>query len=367
MKPAYLFIISLCFIWFLCIILNNVSTKIDISTYYCFDTNLRKKHNTQSIPSVFKKTNIIPVDTFSKADIIFTFNHDQFHKLSSLCETKAKYIYGLRCVNLLASKSTMALIIRSRCPSIIPKTWILKRRLDLVDLRKHFSQSLPTKQLLLKSNRQRQSGLKLVTHINDINNDLPDGSSHEYVVCQEIVSNPLLISNRRIAIRVYMLIVCDQSQSKCFIYNDGFIYYTPQYNSTTHNNYDNTITSGYVDRDVYVDNPLTLQDMYKNVGTYNSSLLKENIKHCFTKMYSCYKPYIDLNDVNDGTNRFIILGADVIPTDNYDVKLLEINKGPDLTFKDVRDEELKTNLVKDTLHILRNPSRKSEHFIRLCN
>ena len=339
-----MFIILVFFISYI-IYLAYFQSTINISTYYCFDKKMGTSNNTELIPTVFKKAGLIPVKSLDKADIIFTYNHDQFHHLSSKYGTKAKFLYGLRCVNLMASKSTLAIIADKR---ILPKTWILNVKKDLTDLETKFNEKKP---LIIKGNVQRQNGLKIVEDIHDI--------TTEYVVCQEIVKNPLLVANRRIAIRIYILIVCLENSHKFFIYNDGFIYYTLEEFSATLFTKNNTITSGYIDRKIYEDNPLTLQDLYAKLSSSKMTLLKENINKCFHCLHTSYKNHIQNNDVNDGVNRFIILGADVIPKDDYDVKLLEINKGPDLGFKDARDEELKSNLVKDAIQVIKNDTNKN--------
>lgn len=352
MNTTLLFIISLCFICYILYLLFIKQRNLDITTYYCFDKHMNQSNNTKVIPKAFKKSGLTPVKHYSQADIIFTYNHDQFHLLSSLKKSKAKYIYGLRCVNLFASKSTLAMIVDK---DIIPKTWILTVDKDVEDLRKQFVKSVPKIHLILKNNLQRQSGLKLVKNIDDL--------TKEYLICQEIIQNPLIIANRRIVLRVYMLLVCNESTSRCYIYNDGFIYYTKEEYSFENVTYDNTITSGYIDRKIYDENALTIKDLYHHLPADKSNKLQDNITKSFSGLYRSYKSHLKKNDTNDGTNRFIILGADVLPTNDYNVKLLEINKGPDLGFKDTRDETLKTNLITDTLSLIQN--NNTNNFIEI--
>ena len=48
---------------------------------------------------------------------------------------------------------------------------------------------------------------------------------------------------------------------------------------------------------------------------------------------------------------FQLFGADVAPDNNLNVKLIEINKGPDLNAKDKRDNEVKDKVVRDVFDI----------------
>ena len=45
----------------------------------------------------------------------------------------------------------------------------------------------------------------------------------------------------------------------------------------------------------------------------------------------------------------MLLGCDVAPDQYLNVKLMEINKGPDLSPKDQRDKELKYEMISETL------------------
>uniref|UniRef100_A0A6C0CVJ1 Uncharacterized protein n=1 Tax=viral metagenome TaxID=1070528 RepID=A0A6C0CVJ1_9ZZZZ len=357
-------------------------TKINIQTYYCFDKDMNINNNTQHIPNVFKSYGLKPVKNYDQADLLFTSMHDHFFKLVNIEHVhKCKYIYGLRCVNLFASKSTLPMIAPRR---ILPKTWILHKKTQKDDLLKHFKNDKPTKHLLLKSNVQRQTGLKIVTHKNDI-------LHHEkYVVCQEILENPFLVNNRKIDIRIYVVIVCDQYKANMFIFNDGFIYYTKneytndndytkdnEYtndNDYTKNEYtndnnkidkDSIISSGYIDRKIYEENPLTLQNLYVYVGKSKEEKLKSSIRECFHVVFHSYYPYLKKNDINDGVNRFIILGADVSPDQDLNVKLLEMNKGPDLKAKDDRDRAVKEKLVHECINLLKTPDDSNHFFTKI--
>jgi len=50
--------------------------------------------------------------------------------------------------------------------------------------------------------------------------------------------------------------------------------------------------------------------------------------------------------------RFQLFGADLAPDANLGVKLMEINKGPDLDAKDERDKQVKLNVQRDIFTIV---------------
>ena len=51
-----------------------------------------------------------------------------------------------------------------------------------------------------------------------------------------------------------------------YVYNDGFMYYTPRIWKPKSRNLNEIITTGYIDRQVYVDNPLTIKDFGLFIG-----------------------------------------------------------------------------------------------------
>ena len=52
--------------------------------------------------------------------------------------------------------------------------------------------------------------------------------------------------------------------------------------------------------------------------------------------------------------KFQVFGADIAPDENLNATLMEINKGPDLDYKDDKDGELKKNMVNDLFKIAEN-------------
>ena len=360
MKTASMCILIVIFFTYLFYLRSISEGVLQIQTYFCFDETFNPNDNTQNIPIVFKKTGLKPVKDYKTADIIFTYKHDHFFELDSIpYSERCKYIYGLRSVNLFASKGTLPLIVPK---DIVPKTWVLKSSKQRNDLITHFSKDgKPTKQLLLKSNQQRQIGLKMVSSIDDV-------IYHEnYVVCQEILKDPFLVNKVKIDIRVYVLIVCN-FEPNMYIFNDGFIYYakseyTPKKNSIYSR--DSIISSGYTDRKIYENNPLTLQDLFVTIGPDKANRLQKNIRACFEEVFKAYYPILKNHDTNDGTNRFILLGADISPDKDLNVKLLEMNKGPDLKAKDERDKKVKEKMVQETMNILKNPSSSNPFFTKI--
>ena len=218
---------------------------------------------------------------------------------------------------------------------------------------------------IVKKNIQAQKGLYIVHDISQIYNIFNDNS---YVIIQELLKNPFLIDGRKINIRIYLLIKCHNGLVNGYIYNDGFIYYTPkEYDYHSLDN-DSHITTGYISREVYKHNPLTLQDLYVYLdkkNNNNSVKLKNNIIKLFENFMSAFYENI-CNSKNLANNMsFQVFGADIAPDNRLSVKLIEVNKGPDMDSKDERDNKLKIDLLKNGLHVTDISNTQSDNFIEV--
>jgi hypothetical protein len=355
------------------ILLINSSFKYDSTQkqyYYVFDSDMNMAHNnTKSLPDAISKSlnslDVKKTHQYTDAHIIFTHKLDDMEKLSQLPFTKTcRWIYGLRSVNMICSKSVLALVIRNNKQinynDVIPKTYILSSPKDYDELiKKEFDHETgePLRPLLLKQNIQRQNGLTFVQNVNDVINN--EKNSKQNVVCQVLLTKPYLVDSRKINMRIYLLVICDNrlKKTRAFIYNDGFMYYTREYYSKDNINQDTQITTGYIDRKVYEENPLTITDFInQKLTTQEKRLFQKNLHDLFRKVMQSYEPLLNLNEYDKGPGHFIILGCDIAPDIDLNIKILEINKGPDLSYKDKRDGELKYQMVRNAFNAIHTQS-----------
>ena len=167
-------------------------------------------------------------------------------------------------------------------------------------------------------------------------------------------------------LRIYILVTVYKGQMKVYIYTDGFLYYTPENFDYTSLKPSQMITSGYIDRDVYERNPLTLKDLeiYVNERNYNYSAFWEILKQ---KLVLIFIPFgVAWKNKNSQNYHYQIFGGDIEPNSTFDdLKILEFNKGPDLDAKSDRDRQLKDDMFADSLKIVLKNDLKSTKFEEL--
>ena len=309
-----------------------------------FDQSEKFRFPVENIVNDFK---IEKVKQFEKANLImfsdYTLYDQNFEKIPyrERCNYK---IFAINGIDLLANKKLLAERLKGH--GLIPISYSLDSEESKQALLKdHFDNKL----YICKSNIQRQEGLLITSNTDFI---LNEAWNKNYVVAQELLQDPFLVNGRKINLRIYLLIVIKGSVCDWYIYNDGFLYFAPDHFVKGSEKKEVNITSGFIDRSIYRDNPLTLKDLYKQMGEKNSTILQTNIeKALYTSMTLYRDDLIRLNKNSPGL-KFSILGVDIAPDKNMNVLIMEKNKGVSIDKKDDRDGELKYNMIKDTFGVV---------------
>ena len=216
---------------------------------------------------------------------------------------------------------------------------------------------------VFKKNTQRQSGIYVSK--SDVDTERVVGIG-EYCVVQEGVLDPYKVNGRKINIRLYMAIVyCPITREfkKPWLHDDGFVYYTkgvvPMGGYNNENITDeNYVTTGYIDRKVYDNNPMTMKELFaymKHHGTEPAKLwsnIESSVYDCVCKHVmpkALTKERSIDKHINDKHKRFMVFGVDMSVSRDLATCVMEINKGPDLGIKDTRDGDVKTRMMRNVL------------------
>lgn len=357
-------IIFICII-FICIIYYfRINNKSSYPTSYNILDKTDKTDKTDEIDisvisrDILNKNNIYKSES-DNYDICFINNYDEAESKLKHIKNECKYIYGIKGMDYLAGKNNLwAILVNSMGKTgvkrLLPETWLMSDDPDIVhklflNENRHIN---PETIFIIKKNIQRQQGLKLVRKKQLTKDYIIDLKKQDYVIIQKYLKGPLIIDKRKVNFRIYLLIVITDGifgkNIKCYMYNDGFMYYTKSdyiYNTKI----ENSITTGYLPREVYIKNPLTLNDLRVYLGVEKSEILFNNIFMNLSEIMSNTK-YVLKN--NENKINFQLFGVDYQSDTDLNVKLIEINKSPDLTSKDKRDGDLKYALQKDIFKLV---------------
>lgn len=264
---------------------------------------------------------------------------------------------------------------RDIASQLSPVSYILTDKNDMDLFEKEYD---PSKIYILKKNIQRQEGLLITQNKHEIKK----ASNDMYAVVQELLQDPYLIDGRKINMRIYLLLVCQNNEISAYVHREGFMYYTkvPFKKGTIDN--DHNITTGYIDREVYEKNPLTHSDFrkylddpdrectypelqIKNYGYLLSAIVFNRIYVLLQKVVLAVSHTICQGSHLQPYITFQLFGADIAIDDQLKPKIIEVNKGPDLGVKDDRDSNVKHNVVNDIFKILKIIPDEDNQFIKI--
>ena len=225
-----------------------------------------------------------------------------------------KKIFMIDGCDSVASKNRIFLTLKKKygkkACEIMPETFNLKKK-DVSRFIEHFKNKRRYNnytKYILKNNKQRQQGLKLVNKVSQIKSAM---KKKQFYLIQDFLNNPYLINKRKINLRYYFVIICRNGKIEAYIYRNGFMYYTPKYFKPESIDKDRNITTGYIDRQVYVENPLTTQDFRDYLGKEKADYFDMMVKNKFRLMANALKDTICKVNEFPNSTLFQLFGADI--------------------------------------------------------
>jgi hypothetical protein len=331
-----------------------------------------------TLQTVMDKYNIKKTND-SNFDIMMPCLYDEItHEITNMKtdnDTNKKYFIVADADQLIAKdllwKHLVAHYGINKAMSIMPMSYILYHQNDV----NRFSQEHDTNKIyIMKKNIQRQEGLK----ITNSKSEILEGYNNGYVIAQELLQDPYTITdnlkgktnNRKINMRFYALVICQENDITAYVHKNGFMYYTKESFEKGSLRDEPNITTGYIDREVYDVNPLTHDDFRTYLDNPNRQLIKaeKNIREQGLKLSNVV--FTRINDViketftaiigkicNGGKLKkyitFQLFGFDIALNDELLPMVMEVNKGPDLGSKDKRDGEVKVKVVADIFRTIK--------------
>lgn len=265
--------------------------------------------------------------------------------------------------NQLSSKSTLWQNLvkkygRDIASTMAPKSYVLYDNNDIELFEKEYD---PNKIYIMKKNIQRQEGLKIT---NDRNTILNGYNKDNYVVVQELLQDPYMINGRKINMRFYVLVLCQNNEISAFVHKEGFMYYTKMPFKTNSLKDGNNITTGYIERWIYHVNPLTHGDFRNYLGDKSNDV--------FNRIYELIKKVIQSADdklCHDSHLKqyitFQLFGVDIALNNKLLPQIMEVNVGPNLGVHDDRDSAIKHSVIKDVLKTLKVVPDNDNGFIKI--
>tara|TARA_B100000902_G_scaffold399078_1_gene468294 strand:+ start:105 stop:1322 length:1218 start_codon:yes stop_codon:yes gene_type:complete len=349
---------------------NNSNTKISYKkcNHLKIQNNLKDIFNENDIKRFLNNSNYSSEES-NDWDLYLPCGYNYVEgELKNLSpKNKNQKIFAINGCDKIASKNNLWKILRDyfgreKAATIMPETYIIS---DIKDMEVFKSNYQPNKLYLLKKNVQRKEGIIITSDYQEIMN------KRDFKVIQEYVPNLFLIKNRKINIRLYLLIICHNGTTIGYLYDKGKCIYTNKdynsndvssniNNSSNSSNFSNSnnnvtlkewrethLTSVNLDMEIYETHPETLQQLESTIGFYKYNKLWNKIVILFQ---NCMKA-IDGNLCSlkklEQNVTFQLFGADIIFNTDMHPYLLEFNKGPSMKYMTPTDTKMKKSLTQD--------------------
>lgn len=376
MRPHFWVILAVIFL--LCVVcLSTISSRpgTTLATVKYVRTYYRKKPYTskQVWGAALQQLGIRHTSIPNTGDMFIpnNFTHLQDALYSIPHHASHFAIHGITEANQLAAKNSLWARMeqywgRKKTRQYLPETYILNCPVDIHVLKtqlEHHVQAQHTP-FILKKNIQKKKGLLLVRGLQNV---LAHQQS-QYVVAQRFLTNIYSIQERKLNLRLYILISSQNGHQEWFLSKLGKCLYTNKKctDATSLEDLEAHLTSLNLDTRVYDTLPLTLQDLQNHMGHSKYDALFESIldlmKHCKVAM----KNHICLSSPLDKHLQFQLFGIDVIFTaDQHRPYLLEFNKGPQMNYMNQREHQYKCQIIMDMFYCLGLAPSASHSFIKL--
>lgn len=285
-------------------------------------------------------------------------------------KNKNKYIFGVNGCDTIVSKnkiweSLVQCYGRKEASKLMPESYVLENPNEMEIFRKNFNPS-SNEIYILKKNVQRKEGLKLTKDYFEI----LDGKNDNYKVVQKYITDLYLINERKVNLRVYLLIVIKNNIKYFYLCKIGKCIYTNKKYNDNDLDFESNITSYNLDMTVYNENPRHFNELIKYINENNSNddgyKLFNNIETFMKKISVCLSQNLYQSKNINGSITFQLFGIDIIFDKKLHPYLLEMNKGPDMTPRDDIDRLMKNTVQQDmlkTVGILNNDNNNSFYLI----
>ena len=260
-----------------------------------------------------------------------------------------KYIFGVNGCDSIVSKNKIweALVNcygRKHASKLMPESYVLNDPYEMIVFQNNFNES-DNDIYILKKNVQRKEGLKLTKDYDVI----ITAKDENYKVVQKYIRNLYLINQRKVNLRIYLLIVIKNNDIYFYLSKIGKCIYTNKKYNDNDFDFESNITSYNLDMSVYKENPRYFNELERYIfqNGNNGRFLFEQIEKLMKQISICLSHNIFQSKNIKETISFQLFGCDVIFDDQLHPYLLEINKGPDMTPRDEEDEFMKKTVQND--------------------
>ncbi len=331
----------------LIIILFNYNLRNNGGFYY-------SRRNGTKLTSILYLKNILPQENIkqsldkSNCDIILpdVLKNCQQKLFNDLKKYKNKIFFVMPNHHVLGNKYNLwDVIVKSygvsKAMTLMPFTYRLPEEYDAY--KRNYKKEL----VVFKTNEHKQEGLYITKSL--ISRNMID--KEKFIVAQKYLTDSLLYKGHKVNLRMYLFLICSDRGLNAYIFDDGIISYTKEkYDINTNSN--SSFASFYDSDDLYKKGyPITLKEFLPHIPG-RRKLIKFAHDKIRTVVLGSYRAMI--NNVNfNGNVCCDVYGVDIFVDTNMNCSVIEINIGPGMEPYGKKDKNMRDNLYKNILMVLK--------------
>jgi hypothetical protein len=348
------------------IIYKHLQQLYTISNYNVIKYYKSDKYKINKIiKNVLDTNNIIHSNDINEWNVYLPsgYNNIEDDLKNIVIKNNKQKIFGIDGCDKIVSKNNLWNIIentygRNQAKILMPESYTYDNNIHLDLFKKHY---IKNKIYIIKKNIQRKEGIILSNNYNQIITLKQDN----YKIIQKYIENLYLIHNRKINLRIYLLIVRTNNIVSYYIHKKGKCIYTNKDYKLDNLDYEMHLTSLNVDNTIYNNRPQTFDELNCHLGSVNYKLLMDNINKNLTLVLKACKPHVGILDKFKSNDTFQLFGLDYIFTSQMYPYLLEINKGPSMYSCNKTDEDQKYQVILDPIKMVDIIPNISNEFLNL--
>ena len=336
----YLLTSAILFIILFVIILTLMLRKPQITFYKC-----PHKPSGELLKMVMKEN--VMVQNSQNHQLYMPCGYNYVEQELEKANINSPYIFGLKGCDKIVSKNNLWKILESTfgrygAAKIMPESFLIGDEIQYSQAHKEIRNGNP---LICKKNLQRKLGIKFAF----TEDELEQCRKEDFKVAQKFLVDSWAIKNRKVNLRVYLLVVKKDHNIHFYLHNNGKLLYTKNHSSGKIT-FESHITSYQMDSELYEKEqmPHNLNELRKHLGKRDFNNLWNKIKNNIKLLCESIATVFEDEQYNKKTC-FQLFGLDVIVEKDHPY-ILEVNKGPDMIPKCYKDIQLKKQVYEDCFH-----------------
>ena len=225
---------------------------------------------------------------------------------------------------------------------IMPSTYIFPD-----DIQKYNNECKQGHKIIYKKLAHKQKGLSIDDKCKQI-------TDKKIIAAQQYLLNSYTYKSKKINLRLYLIIHINKIKAAGYLSNDGIVSYTALDYDKQSNDLNTSVSSFYTSENHYENGyPITYNALIREDPQL--SKIYDKCVEFTSKLFNAYVNEYNKHKLQINNNEYYeMFGVDYFISDEFDIKILEVNQGPGMTPFNEIDNSMRTNVINEYINLIVN-------------